>query len=747
MKIIIEGHSYTPEAVQNYLWEGAFQDIKGYVCINYVGYYYNPRIEDCVFILPKVLLDTNEKTFGQYTPEEILSIDKDSPLQDQERKFIYEFSVWTHRAIVVFAQHNKDNGIVLSNKQVSEMGHSKRRLSNTFLDILLALIEFQRENNNFILFTLRLQHSGYNKINWTRTIAHEQAFLQNKTPLYLRMQNKKRVVNFDEELLVIYYSILHYINEQYGFPINIPVGFELITGKRFEQYLKGYGTRRLRQIKYKYFSDTTKYLWDLCNAFFEQSSQVYIQNRNEEYLLVSSFEIVFETMIDQLIGDPRNELPDGLKDQADGKRVDHLYKDKGLTNDELIYYIGDSKYYKRSTQLSKESVYKQYTYARNVIQWNLDLFLDGKLEDQKGHTCLRDDVTEGYNITPNFFISAEIDKDYSYEERLDYVGDDKQQTYNSRQFNNRLFDRDTLLLAHYNVNFLYVVALYARDSRQQQAQWKEKVRSEFRTKIREMLEQQYDFYAMTAHEGVDGEQFLRNNFQSLLGKVFSPYGNTQGQQYYSVALDNNDKYKDENENVVALLETKFYIEPCQLGESPIDKLPKVVQYTTVPNINDNLLTIHYIQRYLSQENNFLVGCYKDKRHLNWILRGNDKQTLIYNVRIKRRGDNIQRNGTLPQSALSKVQFVLLYNLENPTTYRVFHVHHTAVMDKERMLKSGYHEPKSSYFCFVFDEEVNLMPQIDLNRLIGHHHLDTQKQYKQGEPILCTSEQLLNFQKQ
>lgn len=82
-----------------------------------------------------------------------------------------------------------------------------------------------------------------------------------------------------------------------------------------------------------------------------------------------------------------------------------MYTYQNLTNNEEekdIYYIGDSKYYKRGHKIGKESVYKQFTYARNVIQWNLDLFNDGDKEEQKDHFRLRDDVTEGYNVIPNF---------------------------------------------------------------------------------------------------------------------------------------------------------------------------------------------------------------------------------------------------------------------------------------------------------------------------------------------------------
>ncbi len=117
---------------------------------------------------------------------------------------------------------------------------------------------------------------------------------------------------------------------------------------------------------------------DLCYAFFDKAYQIKTSTDNREYLLAKSFHIVFEAMIEELIGD--NDVPKGLKEQADGKLVDHFYTYDGLLinrgKDNDIYYIGDSKYYKIGSKPGKESVYKQYTYARNVIQWNLNLFLN-----------------------------------------------------------------------------------------------------------------------------------------------------------------------------------------------------------------------------------------------------------------------------------------------------------------------------------------------------------------------------------
>ena len=110
------------------------------------------------------------------------------------------------------------------------------------------------------------------------------------------------------------------------------------------------------------------------------------------------------------LGGNRRQLEKRQQNQSDGKRIDHIYQYHDLTNNENekpIYYIGDSKYYKRGHKIGDESVYKQFTYARNVIQWNLDLFNDGKEDEQRGQVKLRDDISEGYNVIPNFFISAQ----------------------------------------------------------------------------------------------------------------------------------------------------------------------------------------------------------------------------------------------------------------------------------------------------------------------------------------------------
>lgn len=584
MRILIEEYQYNVADVKDILYGiDALENVEGRVSIHYVGYYYNTLLKDCVFILPKVLLkdvDGNEMVFGKYKPEEIANLDVRNPLETVERNFIYKFAVWIYRAIVVFKNDKNVDSDIIYHSRIVQIGNSSRRLSNTYLDILLSLIQFNRDNQSFFFFIIKNQHSGLNKINWTRTIASSDAIVQNGQPIYLNPINKKRKINFDEELLIIFFSILNYIGDTYGFPKEIYCQYQLIRGKRFETYLNGFGKTRLHQIKYKYFSDKALQLWNLCYAFFEESKKVYINTDKREYLLVKNFYIVFEAIIDELVGD--YPLPDGMdKKQEDGKIVDHLFTAASLTQSErdqqndcakMTYYIGDSKYYKMGHELGRESVYKQYTYARNVIQWNLDIFNGFNDKVKTSRVRLRDEKTEGYEIIPNFFISAKMDEGFDYANDGIEKTDREKNKYKNVQFNNRLFDRDTMLLFHYDVNFLFVLSLYARDNISQKATWKNKIRDKFRKEIQEWLQNDYDFYVMRSKPGVNDEAYINTHFQQLLGKIYTPF--EKDKSVYSLALENSDKYKNENIALLKELEKYFYVEPCELGCDPLDVLPQ-----------------------------------------------------------------------------------------------------------------------------------------------------------------------------
>ena len=614
MRILVEEHKYSAADVKDVL-QGldALENVEGYVSLNYVGYYYNSHIKDCVFILPKVVLEdkviedggkSEELVFGEHRPEDIININEENPLTEKQKLFIYEFSVWVYRAIVVYKNDKKNKTSIVYHNKIAHVGRSPKRISNTFLDILLSLIQFNKENQNFFFFILRNIHSGFNKINWTKTISTSNAIIQDDSPVYLNPVNKKRKINFDEELLIIFFSILNYLGDHYGFPKDINCNFDLIKGKQFDAYLAGLGKRRLIQIKYKYFSDKALELWSLCYAFFDNASHISVNTEQKEYLLVKDFNIVFEAIIDELVGS--KDVPAGLKEQEDGKRVDHMYTYDGLTtyeDDKPIYYIGDSKYYKRSNPVGKESVYKQFTYARNVIQWNLNLFMTGAADDidiQKDKErfrdvgMLRDDLTEGYNIIPNFFISATLNNELSYKEEIS-ITSKKRTSFGNKHFDNRLFDRDTLLVCHYDVNFLYVVSLYARNNASHKSKWRDKVRGIFRTEIQKQIEKNFDFYALKEKPGVDAKDFISTNFKDVIGKLYRPYSD---RSIISLALEKNAPAED-NAGVLNLLERYFIVAKLDsMSENPHTKIEAScsIQIPFIPSGQlDDIILVGYLK--------------------------------------------------------------------------------------------------------------------------------------------------------
>ena len=713
MRVLIEQYAYDVESLEPGLRKIGLES-NGKIALDEVGYYLNSDIKDCVFILPKVILwlekdaqgnvvkdengDPVEKVLGKYSPEEFIRPDKLN-LSAEERGFIYGFSTWIYRALCVYNKTNPKNGIVFERHtpHVSQTG--KRRKSETLLDVLLSIQDFAKDNQDFFFFTVRNRHSGFNKINWSKTVSKTAAAWQDNSPVYVKLVNKRREIDFDEELLVIFFSILNHMKERYGFNVKIDLGYELITGGRFQSYIeKGMGKRRLLAIKYKYFSDRALRLWDLCYAFFDLNHGIYLSGDHEEYLLARSFDRVFEAMIDELVGDRKTDLPRSLVNQDDGKRVDHMYLWKELmenpSGERQIFYIGDSKYYKYNTPVGREAVYKQFTYAKNVIQWHLDLFLDESGPDadreeerQKyaGSSELRDKVTEGYNIVPNFFISAMMSSDLRggfLDDSITQTSKGKKQFF-SRQFENRIFDRDTLIVAHYDVNFLFIISLYAQENAYRKAAWKGKVREQFRNEIRKLLTDYYDFYAMTPRLIGHEEEFLKSDFAKILGKVYKPFGDVDGRPYYSLALERADPAKD-NADVKAWLERCFIVEPCALGEDPVVKLQGQVAALHGAKAGDTYSEANV-------QETVLFGTCRGKDQLDFIASHN-----VYHMSL----ENAKRFGvfTKEDAASKKVLYIMPTMRGGDTLIHRFRItRFSGEVSKANIIELGWSSPSSEKY--------------------------------------------------
>ncbi|MGN0225676.1 MAG: LlaJI family restriction endonuclease, partial [Prevotella sp.] len=595
-----------------------------YYAFGYVGYCYSKAAKDVIFFLPKVVLtgerneENEDDTIFGAAPQEIIDFSSDSIKEKfteegskEYKEFLSTLSIWIYRTISVYKQTHNDN--ILESKEYQGESRGKKIKHNTLLDVIIALRDFNKNNQDYFTFIAKNVHSGFNKIQWQKTITSTNPIFLKGQPVYTDPVNRKKMVNFDEELLVIFFSILNYIKEEHGFSFDMNINYQLISHDKIKRtYIgKNFGCRRLKQIKYKYFSDKALRIWDLCYAFFDREYKISINRQAEDFLLAKDFDHIFEVMIDTLIGgDDKNKLPKELTEQRDGKLVDHMFIGQGLIEQsdlpsELTYYIGDSKYYKRSKNdnviLGDKSIYKQYTYAKNVIQWNMNLFLDDN--DDGEQPQLRDSLTEGYNPIPNFFISARIPNKKEGSKFLSF--DDAQLVEQAngvqfnRQFENRLFDRDTLLLCHYDVNFLYIVSLYGRANRSKQAAWREYVRKEFRQKIQDTFNKLYTFRTIQPRAGMDCYQFLKENFSILNGKLYRSKanknylvlalmrGDEEGQKLWqslNLRLSAIEKEIADNDAVLTKLQSHFYVsDPFTLNEElQIENLPNVGTLDPLP---------------------------------------------------------------------------------------------------------------------------------------------------------------------
>lgn len=531
MRIFFEGAHYTSDKMTD-IETWMYSNTKDGSVFNYLGYYLPKGKSEPVVILPKVFLDDVGNFMGK-EPSYFVDIkDTLKKIENKEdnlnlpegidakalKETVMGISTWVYRSIAHYIERVEESKIAEESSIQNVISQREEGTSATYLDTILQLFRFAKEHKNLFAFITNLTHQHRNKIVWNKTIRKSLPLMQDGTPIYMDLYSKKKEINFDEELLKLFFSTLRYLNHTYSFDYDSTFHFDTYQPSQIEQMLEsGRGTRLLRSIRYKYFSDDMVNLWNILFAYFDKAEKVKSHRNSEELLLVRNYNLVFEDMIDQLIGD---EIP--LKNQEDGKIIDHIYREKDLHNsDNYIYYIADSKYYLEKNELSGESIYKQYTYAKNVIQYNINLFNDGKADASLG-LRYRDELTEGYNITPNFFIRGKVknkDINNTKEDCLERMGTVNRDGFRKNfHYKNRLFDRDTLPTQEYTINFLFVLATYVSNSKNDS--YKEAIRQTFKKDLTSVLNKKYNFYTMTCQQGYNLKDEIECWFKKLNGKIF-----------------------------------------------------------------------------------------------------------------------------------------------------------------------------------------------------------------------------------
>ena len=436
---------------------------------------------------------------------------------------LFGLSTWIYRAIDKYSVRHPRSEII-RRTDIRRVNSDKGEDNQTLLDTILSLIAFHKEHANLFTYISIINSSGNNKIHWGKTISKVQPIIQDNEPFYAEFRNKNKAINYDEELIVIFYSVLEYLRLRYFFPVRANLNYELIKPAKIDAMIESKrGTKLLRSIRRKYFKDELVLLWKLLYAFFDKSETIRSGKSREEALLASKFDRVFEDMVDGLIGD---DIFSDLKENEDGKEIDHIYKDKSLVDNSHIYYIGDSKYYFYGSDLDEKSIYKQFTYAKNIIQLNINIFnkLPGELKDEEqgiiDNVRYRDPLTEGYNLTPNFFVRGYVkaedltDGHACYSE--DRLSHNDQIIPANAHFKNRPFDRDTLVLQAYNINFLFVLASYVTNSDNESV--KQRIHDKFRNDLISVYNGKYDFFRVTPLGDI--KAFVDANFEEYIGKMY-----------------------------------------------------------------------------------------------------------------------------------------------------------------------------------------------------------------------------------
>ena len=541
---------------------------------NCVGYFHCPKINDSIFVMPKVFVNvikdgekkaarvfaTEEKNVDSgFAPEELIfknffdNIDaNDDTRKDKDKRdalnFITSTAIWIYQSIKRYVE-NKSNSCNLDEANLQRVTTTPGQSTETLLDTIISLIQFYKEHRTLFTFIAINRNHGTSRINWRKTINRKLPTLNNRKPVYFDFYTKNKVINYDEELIVLFLSTMEYVRQKFYFSAKEHEGYELLHTHVIHNLMEtGKGIRKMNEIRHKYFSDELVQLWQLMMQFFRQTYDISAKHYIPEMLIVRKYDRIFEDMVDCLIGEDLPKSIKYMKNQDDGKTIDHIYREKSVFSEDerQIFYIGDSKYYKEEDtdgyiKLSKNSVAKQFTYAKNVIQYCMNIFNGGEDTDKKEYTNeekelktslhYRDKLTEGYNITPNFFLHGRIFPEHindplkAFEEdKIDLVEnkeEENKEEENKRinfQWENRLFDRDTLILQTYNINFLYLLSMYV--GHHENAEVKKKLRKKFRGNFIKLLEKKYVFFRVFPREPI--KEYVNRHFQKYIGKMFRP---------------------------------------------------------------------------------------------------------------------------------------------------------------------------------------------------------------------------------
>lgn len=588
MRLLFEGAKYNISDLEKCFGDKFYHQIGNHGYIDVVGYYHS-NDNQLYYFLPKLFITDNDEFLDTNIPYLSLFNQNIESLLKEDITLLN----WFRKFLILFYKSLGEYKNRVDSK-IIQLGDTLQLSTNvgtnefTFLDLVLTILNFYKKNKDFFIFLTKEQQSlKHKKVSWNKTIRKQQPIFAGNTPIYDNLNTKVKKINDDEILMTYFHSVLQDLKDEYKVDVIIDCPYNLIKGERFKIFLET-GLYKIKKIKNNYYSDKLKAIYNLLVLFFEKSFVGSIKNKSDDFIIVKQYYNVFEDMIDKLLSDKFSDRKTSngislnyLKNNQDGKILDHLFEfDSILDTDESIFYIGDSKYYKHNSKVSDNSIYKQFTYAKNMIQFNINILNDNDSIPSLINKTLRyrDDITEGYSISPNFFIQGVI-KNYADFDSIHLNPIPDKPIEQNSHFEERLFDRDTLFVKYYEINFLFVLNAYSNYSedmiRNIRNDFKIKSNQHFKTYFNDLSG--FNFYEFNFNSEQELKEFVDVEFRHITGRVIRTISNPN-KLILAVNPSRENKLKDKS------LLNRFIV-----TNNPITKQKEFIYNSTCsikPEIND-----------------------------------------------------------------------------------------------------------------------------------------------------------------
>ena len=139
-----------------------------------VGYCLSKDKNEHIFLLPKVFIK-DKKAFGvkDINPSEALDyseeLKKELKKNGWNENVVSELPIYLYLASEKYRKRTEESAITYNTENRNVMSSKRSESDRTLLDVIFSLRSFYQNNQNLFVLIYKQSHSGFNKVNWTKT--------------------------------------------------------------------------------------------------------------------------------------------------------------------------------------------------------------------------------------------------------------------------------------------------------------------------------------------------------------------------------------------------------------------------------------------------------------------------------------------------------------------------------------------------------------------------------------------------